>query len=174
MPAGVVALVAALGIGAGITGSDDEESPTTTSSTSTTVLATANLADLVKASGFGDPATIELPPIADDSTLTWLEGDGAAAVALVTATARLWAEGTSACEAVAEALDAIGTPEDIAGAAAETPDGPTQEIFLGLHTATGSALSACEDPVVFEAARAELGWQWALAERRLTEIGIRR
>lgn len=173
VPAGAAALLAAVAIGAVVAGgSDDEETPTTTSSTSTTVLVTADLADLIEASGFGDPATIEIPPVADASTLAWLEGEGTPAVALVTATERLWAEGSPACEEVAEALDALGTPEDIAGAAAETPDGPTQEILLGLHTATGTALSACQDPAAFETARAELGWQWALTDRRLTEIGI--
>lgn len=173
--AGAVAVVAALGVGAAMEwGGSDDQPRVNPSRTPTTVRAGVDLTDLIDASGFGDPSAVEIPPVADGSTLVWLEGDGQAAVGLVTETTRLWADGAPSCDEVADALDALGTPEDIAGAAAQTPDGPTQEILLGLHAVAGSALRSCDDPAAFDAARPQLGWQWALADRRLTEIGIER
>lgn len=177
-------VVAAVAVGAGLlvaVRADDGEKADGPDTTSTEQAAgpseelpiDADLDELVAASGLGDPATIEIPA-PDGETRAWLEQEGAAAVELVTATEALWATGAAACEPVAEALDAAGDPGAIAGAAAGSPDHPTQDILLGLQTATEVALGACAAPEAFETARAELAWQWALADRRLAEIGIER
>ena len=133
----------------------------------------ASLAELVLAAGLGDPMTISIPAPGGDAK-AWLEGDGAPAAELVETTQILWRSGAGECESVVVALDGLGTPDAVAAATAGTPDGPTQEILLGLQTATESALRACGDPGAFESARAELAWQWAIADRRLNEIGVDR
>lgn len=133
----------------------------------------ASLTDLVGASGLGDPAIVEIPAPEGDSK-AWLTGEGAAAVEIVSAAQPLWERGSEACEPATVALDAIGTPEAVTAAAAGTPDGPTREILLGLEIAVETALRACGEPGSFEDARAELAWQWALADRRLDEVGVDR
>ncbi len=134
----------------------------------------ADLNALVEESGFGDPDAVELPgPDDANPVVAWLEGEGSPAVALVIDSERLWSEGMAACEAVAEELDA-NTPEEVVAAASSTPDEVTSEILVGLHTATGAALGACADAATFEIAVAELAWQWALADRRLDELGVER
>ena len=119
--------------------------------------------------GLGDPQAEEFPEVDVSGTVEWLAGSGAAAVGLVTATAELWADSDPDCVAVASRLDRLGTPEEIRRAALATPDPVTAEVLLGLHAGVLASLSACgrNDPL-----RAEGGWQWVVAHRRLVELGV--
>lgn len=121
----------------------------------------------------GDPAVVELPAIADDSTQNWLKGDGAAAVTMVSSAEALLAGGAEACDETIDALDSAGTPEALLAAAASTPDQPTQEMLIGLHTTLSSTIRACDDPDAFETSSGELAWQTSLVSRRLEQIGVR-
>lgn len=141
-------------------------------STSTQEIAADTLTRLIAASGLGDPVAVSVPAVTNDATKGWLAGDGHAAAAMVAAVKPLWIDGRPACTATANALDAVAAPWAIADAATRTPDRPTRDILLDLHTATASALRACSDEATFETARAELAWQWSLADKRLAAIGV--
>lgn len=127
---------------------------------------------LVEATGFGDPAEVEVPAAIDPAAVVaWLEGDGHAAVTLLSESEPLWRQGAGACDQVARDLDAY-TPAEVQAAAVGVADQPTSDILSGLVTATATALTTCGDPEEFEVVRAELAWQWLLADRRLDELGV--
>lgn len=141
----------------------------------TTVGDRRRLADLARAAGFGNPRVVSIPPPTDAAAFEWLEGEGATAVEMLAFSEGLWASGAQACQEVAGALDGIGTPSELLAAAAGTPDAPTRDLLVGLHTAIESVFRACgDDAEVFEAVQAEFAWQWSLSDRRLTELGVRR
>lgn len=142
--------------------------------TATGVDRSARLEALIDASGLADPTIIEVPPVDDAATREWLEGEGAPAVALVTATEGLWLAGEGACEETSQRLDEAGSPERLLAAAAGTPDAPTQEILVNLHRFTAEALAACSGESQFDAAAAMLAWHWVLGDRRLTDVGVAR
>ena len=142
--------------------------------TSTPVEGTATdpvLAALVKAADHGDPSEISLPE-GDAATVAWLTGDGSPAVGLIGASEQLWKEGASACAAAAGQLDAVGTPAELLAAASGTPELATRDILVELHAALGRLLATCDDAQAFVTAQADFAWQWALADRRLTELGV--
>jgi hypothetical protein len=129
--------------------------------------------ELAERSGHGDPSGVELPPVPDGAARDWLVGEGAPAAALVTHTRPLLVDdGAEACPAVAGDLDRVGSPEAILTAAAGIPDEVTSELFVDLQAATGRALTACADAEAFDAALADFAWQWALADRRLGDLGV--
>ena len=124
--------------------------------------------------GLEDPAAVELPPAADgDELRVWLEGEGAP-VALVVATEPLWRDGQGACDRVAVVLDEAGSPEAMLAAASAVPEEVTRELLVDLHAATVRLLASCEDSATFASQVREFAWQWALAERRLDELGVER
>jgi hypothetical protein len=90
------------------------------------------------------------------------------------AATNLWTIDPGSCDSAAKALDLVGRPVDIQAAAGNTPDPPTRDVLLGLHTAIESMLRTCRADVgAFKAAQAELAWQWSVTDRRLTELGVR-
>ncbi len=131
------------------------------------------LAKLVEASGHPDPSDISLPD-GDDATKAWLNGDGAPVVAILAASQPLWKEGRTACASVAKSLDDVGTPTDVMSAASATPEAATRDILVELHATLGRLLATCNDEQAFAAALADFAWQWALADRRLTDLGVER
>ena len=167
-------MVLLLGVVAGACSDDKADAESSERETTTTVDRSARLEELIEVSGLEDPAVIKVPPAGDGETVNWLNGEGAAAVGLVTASEDLWAEGEPACESTAEALEAVGTPEQILVAAAGTPDEPTREILVNLHRFTGDTLTACADAEAFEPAVAQLAWHWAIADQRLEQLGVNR
>ncbi len=119
--------------------------------------------------GLADPQAEEFPEVDVSGTVEWLAGSGAAAVGLVTATAELWTDSDPDCVAVASQLDRLGTPEEIRRAVLATPDPVTAEVLLGLHAEVLASLSVCGRNDLL---RAEGAWQWAVAHRRLVELGV--
>ena len=133
-----------------------------------------DLAELATRSGNGDPTEVILPVAPDNAAREWLDGDGASAARLVSVTEPLWSVGASACAEVAAELDALGSPEELLAASSATPDPVTSELLIALHAATGRALTACLDEDEFARAVNDFAWQWALADRRLDELGVTR
>ena len=135
------------------------------------------LAELVDASANGDPAAVELPAPDDESAVVaWLVGDGASAVGLLTSSDLLWQEGRRVCDDVAESLDDVGSPETMLAAASATPDPVTSDVLVGLYATVERVLGLCPDDSgsSFDSALADFAWQWALADRRLDELGVER
>lgn len=132
------------------------------------------LDDLVAASGLDDPASIDVPEPDSGEAAAWLDGDGAAAVRLVGAGSDLALGGVDACSAVASDLDAIGPPGDVLDAAIGTPDDPTRDILVNLHTILSQTLGDCADPEVFDAALPTLAWHVSMAAERLDQLGVDR
>ena len=139
-----------------------------------TVDRSARLEELVADSGLEEPGEIEVPGPEGTDARDWLEGEGSSAVLLVAITEELWVMGEEECADTVDALDGVGTPEELLAAAAGTPDAPTQEILVNLHQSTGATLAACGDKERFDDAVAELAWNWALADDRLEELGVTR
>ena len=116
--------------------------------------------------GWGDPFGVEMPSVQDlAGTQAWLEGDGAAAVGLVTETAQLWTSDPG-CVEIAERLAQLGSPAEILAAASGTPDKPTAEVLTALHASVLAQLALCGDPNA--ASGVDHAWQWAVAYRRLS------
>lgn len=116
---------------------------------------------------FGDPSDVKFPPADHDAAESWLEGEGSTAVAMVAATRELAEVGRSECTATKEHLNAAGTPTEMLEDAAGTPDPITAEVLVGLHQATVHVLAGCDAN-----AYVDFAWQWQLASRRLTELGV--
>lgn len=155
-------------------GCSGEDTTSPAPSTATPAIPGAPTVPSSAVEAFGDPAAVELPAVTDDAAKAWLSGDGAAAVAMLDASEALVAGGAEVCDQTAERLDVAGTPEELLAAAAGTPDGPTQELLVGLHTTLASALGSCANQAGFATAVGELSWQAALTRRRLDELGVGR
>lgn len=174
---GIVAFTAAI---VGCSSSEDVSSSTSTRDavavlTSTPVPPISDTPQTPQARAvleFGDPAEVELPVVETSETLVWLEGDGATAARMVQVSEPLLSAGSASCDAVAGGLDDLGSPAEVLGAAAETPDPVTSEILVSLHRLLGEVLGSCDDEAAFGDAAADFSWQWALAARRLEEIGV--
>lgn len=127
-------------------------------------------------SAIGDVAAVELPPVDNIAgTRAWLTGEGAPATALVTATNGLWRTGATACTEVTGRLAAAGSPQAVLDAALATPDLGTAELLVDLHAALADLLRTCDaadDGDEFADRQSAFAWQWALAQRRLEEVGI--
>lgn len=134
---------------------------------------TARLQALVEAAELQDPARVELPPSSEESA-EWFESDGEVAVAFVEATRPLWVDAGIDCDALGAALDELAEPEELMGISAEAPDEGSRELFIDLHAATVRALGACQQNEVEDRVLGEFAWQWALADRRLDELGVQR
>ena len=147
----------------------DESSVAADSSASVLADEAAVVGVVALGSGFGDPVGVEMPVADFSETVAWLTDEGASAVGLVTQTAQLWANGEPDCGAVAERLQQLGTPQEILLAAVETPDVPTSEVLVALHTSVLASLAACDPGAP---SSAEHAWQWTVAYRRLVEIGV--
>ena len=132
----------------------------------------ARLQGLIDISGLPDPFSSPLPPVADGSSRDWLSNDGGAAVDVVAVARSLWVGGASECARVGSDLDALGDVEEFIGVAARTPDEPTGEMLVNLRQVTAAAVRDCADPVAFEPLVAEVAWYWAVADRRLRELGV--
>ena len=124
---------------------------------------------VARGAGLGDPWEEEFPELDVTGTIAWLTGAGAAAVGLVVETAELWTAEEPDCAAVAGRLDRLGSPGELLEAAVKTPDPVTAEVLLGLRAAVLSSLAACD---VDDSRHAMNAWQWAVAHRRLVELGV--
>ena len=119
--------------------------------------------------GFGDPLAVDIPPPADAAAVAaWLAGDGAAAVGLITETAPLFTDSEPDCVAVAQRLERLGSPQELLEAVQGTPDEPTSQMLSALHSSILITLSECAQGTP---AGAEHAWQWAVAHKRLGEVG---
>lgn len=128
--------------------------------------------ELIEASGFGDPAAIEIPDADNDAVAAYLAGDGAPLLTLRADIAPLLVNGSPTvedCETLASELANGPSPEDLMTAATGVPDEPTRDLLTTLVAATPRALAACGDADL--APRAELAWQVAVLDRRLADIG---
>ncbi len=129
--------------------------------------------DIAEPAGLGDPATVELPAM-DDAVGQWLDVDGRQMVPFTDSVTPLWSEGEQACGQVVTSLDVIGDPSDIEAAALSAPDPLVADVLSGLYRTVARAILACGVEAgadEFEARRAELAWQWALATRVLDASG---
>ncbi len=116
----------------------------------------------------GDPWSGDLVAEWTADTFAWLTGDGAAAVEIVVLSAPLWNDDPD-CVAIAASLRSAATPAEARTAALGTPDELTAEILAAAIATVIRALTAC-DPAADE--HAQGAWHWALAYRRLAEIGV--
>lgn len=168
-------VVGVLLVGRGDSDADEATRPSTESEgRHDDVDRTERLETLLARTGWDDPDAGEIPAADDDETKAWLEGEGSGAVGLVVESEVLWSTGIESCEATADSLESIGSPEELLAAAAGTPDGPTSDILVNLYSSTAQTLAECNDPAVFEDAVAEFAWHWAVADRRLDELGVAR
>lgn len=146
--------------------------PRTSPTTATTTTAAGE--DLIAASGFGDPGAVDIPdPVDPAATVDYLNGPGATLLTFREQIQPLLdnQDPTRAdCTALADELENGPSPEDLLGAATETPDEPTRDLLTTLVTATPRALASCGTDDL--APRAELAWQVAVLDRRLAELGI--
>lgn len=129
----------------------------------------ARLSALVREAGLEDPAKVELPAD-DDASAGWFESDGALLVAFVEETKVLWVDPDVDCDSLGGTLDGLGEPEEVAGVSASVPDEVSRELFVDLYASTVRAMDACQDGREL----GEFAWQWALADRRLDELGVQR
>ena len=131
--------------------------------------AAAAIAVYALEAGFGDPLAVDIPPPADAAAVAaWLAGDGAAAVGLITETAPLFTDSEPDCVAVAQRLERLGSPLELLKAVQGTPDEPTSQTLSALHSSILTTLSECAQGTP---ASAEHAWQWAVAHKRLGEVG---
>lgn len=162
-------------VAAGCSCSADSTPPVTSAPVATVPPTTdQRLTERAAAAGLGDVSAVSMPPVTDTGeTVNWLRGAGTSAVAMVDASDDLWRDGSSACNAVAGQLETAGTPSQVQAAAAGVPDEATREVLVDLQASIASALRACNDPAGFDPAVSQFAWQWALADRRLHELGVR-
>ena len=111
--------------------------------------------------GFGDPLAVDIPPPEDAAAV--------AAVGLVTETAPLFIDNDTDCVAVAQRLERLGSPRELLQAVQGIPDEATSQTLAALHSSILIALSACGQGTV---AAAEHAWQWAVAHKRLRDVGV--
>lgn len=94
----------------------------------------------------GTPADVELP-VPMEGTAAWLRGDGAPLVEAVVVSAPLVRLEDDAdqdrCRAIAESLDAVGGPDDLATVAGTGPDEESRTLLLNDLTAKMRLLGAC-------------------------------
>lgn len=150
-----------------VVGSDDD-APAVESDRSSTDEA-ARLRELVRQAGLEDPAEVELPD-GDDGSAEWFESEGSVLVAFVEDTKVLWVDADVDCDSLGGTLDELGEPEDVIGASASVPGAVSQELFVDLYASTIRAMETCQDGREL----GEFAWQWALADRRLDELGVQR
>lgn len=176
----VVAVVIGVIIGLLVAGGDGSadggpaDDPVDTEDVRADVDRSERLQALLERTDWDDPDEGEIPVVDNDETRSWLEGEGSGVVAMVDGSEDLWSTGVAGCEATADVLDAIGTPEELLAAAAGTPDGPTSDILVNLYSSTIQTLAACAEPDDFEEAVAPFAWHWAVADRRLEDLGVNR
>lgn len=154
--------------------SEATQRPTKSAPVEDKVDRTERLDALLAQTGWDDPNAGEIPAAENEETRSWLDGEGSGAVGLVDQSEDLWLTGIDSCETVPEALETIGSPEELLAAAAGTPDGPTSDILVNLYSSTIQTLGTCSDAAAFEGAVAEFAWHWAVADRRLDELGVTR
>jgi hypothetical protein len=129
----------------------------------------ARLQSLVRQAGLEDPGEVELP-VAVGATAEWFESDGALLVEFVEQAKMLWADPEVECDALGGVLDESGGPGAVAGMSASVPDEVSRELFIDLYASTLRAMEACQVGQEL----GEFAWQWALADRRLDELGVQR
>ncbi len=106
------------------------------------------------------------------STNAYLTGDGAALIEFLVAVEGVWNEmplDDAACTRVRQQLEAIASPLDLVNLAQELSDPPASEVLTSLVTMTSLVMSDCgTDPTDIP----EIAWHWAVAYRRLAELGV--
>ena len=134
----------------------------------------AALDDLIEMTGLDDPDRIDLPLRNEPELREWLESDGASLVEVVTITAEIWAGSDGSCRQVATDLDRVGSPTELLGIAAATPDASAREVMISLHRALASVLSECTGDAIDPIVLAEFAWQWSLADSLLEDLEVAR
>ena len=130
-------------------------------------------ADVAVGSGLGDPRDVTLPAAAGGADVAvYFEVEGAALIDVVAVLADVWLEppgDDDQCAALAERLDATGSPAELQRLASAVPDDVLSDALANLLAAGGGVLSTCGTGVTDVGA---LAWEWSIVTALLADRGV--
>ena len=119
------------------------------------------------------PGGVLLPQPADPAaaeSVTYLASDGRVLVDFLSTAEGSWDSlNQGNCDATRAALEALAPPDELAVLAGDIPDEPSRDVMTNLVSFSVRHVASCGDD---RSAAAEMAWNWAVAYRRLLELGV--
>lgn len=119
------------------------------------------------------PGDVLLPEPAEPAateSVTYLTSDGSVLVDFLSTTEGSWDSlNQDNCDATKAGLEALAPPDQLAELASQIPDEPSRDVMTNLVSFTVRHVASCGAD---RSAASEVAWNWAVAYRRLSDLGV--